>query len=210
MALIQCRECGKQISDKAASCPGCGAPNASKEISLKTPSSSDSAANEPIELSNGKWSWGGMEFNSLEAANMFAASRQTAPTDTSPPAKFGLLGWALALGIAALIGSCVFGGSSKQSANKSTISTDISDSRALSLCKQAIRLVSRDPDKAEIPYASPSRSGPDYLFTWTPGINTIRLRNGLGLDVPASARCAVNAASGQISILDVNGNTIVH
>ena len=27
MALIKCGECGKEISDKAASCPGCGAPS---------------------------------------------------------------------------------------------------------------------------------------------------------------------------------------
>jgi uncharacterized membrane protein YvbJ len=26
MALVFCRECGKQISDQAASCPHCGAP----------------------------------------------------------------------------------------------------------------------------------------------------------------------------------------
>ena len=26
MALIQCTECGKEISDKAGSCPGCGMP----------------------------------------------------------------------------------------------------------------------------------------------------------------------------------------
>lgn len=26
MALIQCEECGRQISDRAAACPGCGAP----------------------------------------------------------------------------------------------------------------------------------------------------------------------------------------
>ncbi len=26
MALVECIECGKQISDRAASCPGCGAP----------------------------------------------------------------------------------------------------------------------------------------------------------------------------------------
>lgn len=26
MALIQCRECGREISDQAATCPGCGAP----------------------------------------------------------------------------------------------------------------------------------------------------------------------------------------
>ena len=26
MALITCNECGRQISDRASSCPGCGAP----------------------------------------------------------------------------------------------------------------------------------------------------------------------------------------
>lgn len=26
MALIQCHECGREISDSAATCPGCGAP----------------------------------------------------------------------------------------------------------------------------------------------------------------------------------------
>ncbi len=26
MALIECHECGKEISDSATSCPGCGAP----------------------------------------------------------------------------------------------------------------------------------------------------------------------------------------
>lgn len=33
MALIKCTECGKEISEKAASCPGCGCPiNANEEI----------------------------------------------------------------------------------------------------------------------------------------------------------------------------------
>jgi len=31
MALINCHECGKQVSSTAASCPNCGAPTASKE-----------------------------------------------------------------------------------------------------------------------------------------------------------------------------------
>jgi predicted amidophosphoribosyltransferase len=26
VALIECSECGREISDKAAACPGCGAP----------------------------------------------------------------------------------------------------------------------------------------------------------------------------------------
>lgn len=30
MALIKCKECGEQVSDKAASCPKCGAPNSKK------------------------------------------------------------------------------------------------------------------------------------------------------------------------------------
>ena len=30
MALINCTECGKQISDKALACPNCGAPQSSK------------------------------------------------------------------------------------------------------------------------------------------------------------------------------------
>jgi len=30
MALIECSECGQQVSSKAASCPGCGAPISEK------------------------------------------------------------------------------------------------------------------------------------------------------------------------------------
>ena len=38
MALIKCYECGKEISDKAPSCPHCGAPKlvaANKEVKTK-------------------------------------------------------------------------------------------------------------------------------------------------------------------------------
>ncbi len=41
MALIQCPECGKQISDKASSCPGCGCPIASQPKSIKVRALSD-------------------------------------------------------------------------------------------------------------------------------------------------------------------------
>ena len=40
MALIKCYECGKEISDKAPSCPHCGAPKlvaANKEVKAKKP-----------------------------------------------------------------------------------------------------------------------------------------------------------------------------
>lgn len=32
MALVQCPECAKQISDQAASCPHCGAPRATVKV----------------------------------------------------------------------------------------------------------------------------------------------------------------------------------
>lgn len=34
MALIDCKECGKSISDKAAACPQCGCPVSGKVITL--------------------------------------------------------------------------------------------------------------------------------------------------------------------------------
>lgn len=41
MALINCPECGKQISDKANSCPNCGYPMASNPTSIKVRCLSD-------------------------------------------------------------------------------------------------------------------------------------------------------------------------
>ena len=35
MALIKCPECGKQISDRAASCPNCGCPIGNAPTSIK-------------------------------------------------------------------------------------------------------------------------------------------------------------------------------
>lgn len=35
MALIKCSECGKEISDKAVSCPHCGAPVGTSKASIK-------------------------------------------------------------------------------------------------------------------------------------------------------------------------------
>lgn len=38
MALIECGECKRQVSDKAPACPGCGAPIASAKASSPAPS----------------------------------------------------------------------------------------------------------------------------------------------------------------------------
>ena len=41
MALIKCPECGKEISDKAGSCPNCGCPIANAPTSIKVRALSD-------------------------------------------------------------------------------------------------------------------------------------------------------------------------
>lgn len=37
MAMVDCSECGKEISDKAAACPHCGAPQAAKKPPTQCP-----------------------------------------------------------------------------------------------------------------------------------------------------------------------------
>lgn len=37
MALIKCSECGREVSDKAGSCPGCGAPISTKATAAAAP-----------------------------------------------------------------------------------------------------------------------------------------------------------------------------
>lgn len=49
MALIKCLECGKEISDKAVSCPNCGNPIISTTIN------SQSNGKVEIEMTNKKW-----------------------------------------------------------------------------------------------------------------------------------------------------------
>ncbi|MCG5501223.1 zinc-ribbon domain-containing protein [Ectothiorhodospira lacustris] len=48
MALIDCPECGRQVSDKAPTCPGCGAPIAALE-STESQAWQQTASEEPAE-----------------------------------------------------------------------------------------------------------------------------------------------------------------
>lgn len=81
--------------------------------------------------------------------------------------------------------------------------------QAFTLCQLAIKTYSRDPDTAEIPYVENYASKPsEYYFAWGAGTQHIRIRNGLGLDVPVSAACIVDANTKAIVQLSINGQTI--
>jgi hypothetical protein len=64
MALIECSECRRQVSDKAASCPGCGAPIA------QTPASSIrvSHSSGPVKVERTGAAWEGAGFLLIVAA----------------------------------------------------------------------------------------------------------------------------------------------
>lgn len=49
MALINCSECGKEVSDKALSCPNCGNPITPTDLSASTNQKVE------VELTNKKW-----------------------------------------------------------------------------------------------------------------------------------------------------------
>lgn len=56
MALIKCTECGRDISDRASNCPGCGAPTGSAGVAM---SGGDAVAAVPrvqtVEQTGKRW-----------------------------------------------------------------------------------------------------------------------------------------------------------
>lgn len=56
MALMECSECGRQISDKAAACPGCGAPVESQPMAGQ-PAAETPAAEAAVPAVNNNRTW---------------------------------------------------------------------------------------------------------------------------------------------------------
>jgi hypothetical protein len=52
MALIKCSECGKNVSDKATACPGCGAP-----LLGNSGRASHRQDNSPVRVVRAGWRW---------------------------------------------------------------------------------------------------------------------------------------------------------
>ena len=80
---------------------------------------------------------------------------------------------------------------------------------ALTLCESAIRLISKDPEKAEIPYVDDLGDATAYYFAWGHATKMLRLRNGLGLEVAATGSCVVNKSAQRIVSLTLNGKEMI-
>ena len=159
--MVKCGECGREISDRAAACPHCGAPSSVVPV-VKTV-----AAKAPMGPFRRlmQWVWYG-----LMSVAMFSCVYQwNRPRE---PRAFG-------------------------------------EADARILCADAIRAASKDPEKAEIPFVPAFSSGDEISMSWNAGVGMLRLRNGLGLEVPASAACVVSRAEKRVTVLSINGQTII-
>lgn len=76
---------------------------------------------------------------------------------------------------------------------------------AQAMCQETLRRAARDPDKADIPYVPNQGAGTVHVFEWGPATKVIRMRNGLGLDVAATASCSVSVPERRITRLVFNG-----
>lgn len=113
----------------------------------------------------------------------------------------GLLGLVGAVAAAFVTYSCMSSGSDADGPMKET--------KALALCREAIRTFAKDPSNAKVPSAGAKTYGETHTFTWTAGANEIRLRNGFGMEIPASASCSVNFMSRKVTSLNINGQQVV-
>lgn len=207
MALIKCAECGKEISDKAAACVGCGAP-------VATPATGAPAAppathsNEPRQLDNGRWEWGGQQFDSKVSAELHQVSRD-AYADP-PEKKKGIGCGSVILACAAGLIAFSFVQHLKSSGNSrgSYASSRYTASDAHTECEFMLKRLTKDPEKAVVPYIKGTEYADSFSFSWNTGTKLIRTRNGLGLEVGVAGECAVNKTSRKITRIVFDGQVI--
>ena len=80
---------------------------------------------------------------------------------------------------------------------------------ALTLCQTALKAAAKDPENAEVPYVENFGRGDEYVYSWGSQTKMARMRNGLGLEVAASASCVVDGRSQRITSLTLNGQTLI-
>lgn len=128
--------------------------------------------------------------------------RASAPTVSMGPIRRALQ-WVWFGVVSLMVFSCVY------QWNKPREPRAFGEADARVLCADAIRAASRDREKADIPFVPAMTSGDEISMSWNDGTGTLRLRNGLGLEVPASASCVVSRAQKRVTILTINGQTII-
>lgn len=80
---------------------------------------------------------------------------------------------------------------------------------ALVMCQTALKSAARDPENADIPYVDNLGKADEYVYAWGGQTKMARMRNGLGLEVAASASCIVDGRAKRITSLTLNGRALI-
>jgi predicted RNA-binding Zn-ribbon protein involved in translation (DUF1610 family) len=181
MALIECAECQKQVSDTVKACPNCGFSVTRSKIALKK-------KEQEIQYQKA------------------IASGQPMPNTTPGPSFASFL---IGISIVSAVGFFLLAddaGPEKKYAPK-----EVGIGTALATCQNIIAEVSKYPAKADVPFVQnqSAKYDPEYYFAWGPSTKHAMLMNGLGLMAPTSASCNVNRLTGKITALTINGKTVL-
>lgn len=169
---------------------------------------------------DGRWRYASMVFDTeeealahearwLRARREGAAAKIVAPppeasAPNTSPAVLALLGLAFVV-----FGAVLYVYSSSEPKVEKIKENKFGPVDAFFMCKSALKMVSRDPEKAEIPLVENYGGVTEYYFAWGASTRMLRMRNGLGLEVAASASCIVDKATRKITTLSLNGETLI-
>lgn len=187
MALIKCSDCKRDVSDKAGSCPNCGAPVYAEAI--KRPAGA--AANGGGENNLQGRSLGRAE--TLFVVFAYAAVLVFILYDCSQTSRNG-----------ASISQEI------SVAEPESYAIYIPSEESFEICKAAFLAVSKDPEKTVIPFVKDQGGYAESRFTWGAGTRMLRMRNGLGFEVAATGYCGIDRKTKEIVELHLNGEKILN
>lgn len=169
MALIKCSECGKEVSNKASQCIGCGAPIEGTHATNPKPDVATAAT----------------------------------PKKEDPKS----IGCALII-MVAIAGAILFSCSGNKKSAASGEPKKLDKIAALTHCQSVLKGMTRDPEKADIPYVTGIEYSDAFTFTWSTSTKLIRARNGLGLEVGIPGECTVSKETSKITRIGIDGKVI--
>lgn len=101
-------------------------------------------------------------------------------------------------------------GALRDGSSKSEVaaSTGIDRIEALVLCQQNIKRLSINPNTAEVPRANAIDNGETWRFLWN-NDSGLQLQNQFGAMIGVFGACSVDKATGKITNLRIDGETII-
>lgn len=134
-----------------------------------------------------------------------ASTEQAAPAAKKEDPKS--IGCAIII-MAAIAGAILFSCSGGKKSDKSAEPKQLDKIAALTHCQSVLKNLTRDPEKADVPYVTGKEYSDAFSFEWSTGSKLIRARNGLGLEVGIPGECTVSKETRKITRIGIDGKVI--